>query len=353
MEKRDEVALTYKDLSDNRNALFGFAILSVCVFHLYFLLANTASGTNFIANMLFFILETGNIGVDIFVFLSGFGLFHSLYKKSGLRSFYIKRAVRILPAYWTGLILFFALNAVLNHAFDIKDFVMHFTLVDYFVTGDAMLWYVPFTVVLYLLYPLLYRYADTVKKKTVLFFILLLISFATHFIPGFEATEYDVAKDRLPLFVLGTITAQMSLENRENKIIPVRKKALPAVFIIFLVLVDLLLLYLQFIHEEPYDLMFFIYLPLSLLLIVIVLYCIKNVRADYIKKFLTVTGGMSFELYLSNTLTMELIASSSEARHFGRILIAGVFCTGTLAGAMLLNLVSVKISGIISKKHLA
>ena len=38
---------------------------------------------------------------------------------------------------------------------DIKDFVMHFTLVDYFVTGDAMLWYVPFTVVLYLLYPLL------------------------------------------------------------------------------------------------------------------------------------------------------------------------------------------------------
>src|SRR6185295_2401640 len=48
-------------------------------------------------------------GVDLFFVLSGFLITRQLLAGMGMREFYLRRALRILPLYWTALVLYFAI----------------------------------------------------------------------------------------------------------------------------------------------------------------------------------------------------------------------------------------------------
>jgi peptidoglycan/LPS O-acetylase OafA/YrhL len=76
----------------------GIAILWIVWF-------NTLSFNPFlIGNLLTFLKSIGYFGVDIFLFLSGFGLITGwVNKQYTITAFYKRRLLRIMPAYWVVL----------------------------------------------------------------------------------------------------------------------------------------------------------------------------------------------------------------------------------------------------------
>lgn len=71
----------------------GFAILWVMYFHI------PIPAKFIVTDVGWFIHRIGFYGVDIFLFLSGLGVYFSLMKRPNVLRFYKARLVRILPAY--------------------------------------------------------------------------------------------------------------------------------------------------------------------------------------------------------------------------------------------------------------
>ena len=76
-------------ISAYRGELMGFAILIVMLFHMGVPRSSSWYG----------LVRMGNLGVDIFLFLSGMGLWYSWSKNPALRQFYFNRVIRIYPAW--------------------------------------------------------------------------------------------------------------------------------------------------------------------------------------------------------------------------------------------------------------
>ena len=79
------------DLSLFRNELKGLAILGVILCHM-----KLPIGEGLLKKLLFY----GYSGVDVFLLLSGYGLYVSLSRSDDLGGYLRRRAARLLPAYW-------------------------------------------------------------------------------------------------------------------------------------------------------------------------------------------------------------------------------------------------------------
>ena len=132
-----KISLAY--LSDFRTQIMGFAVIGVMIVHIGF---NVPS--------LFTYLQTqGDLGVDFFAFLSGFGIFFALKKVKSLSYFYKRRFLRIIPLYLIGItILYLFCN------FDSKS-LLTFSFWHY-IAGRY--WYILFVLFMYLFSPLIYKY---------------------------------------------------------------------------------------------------------------------------------------------------------------------------------------------------
>ena len=80
---------TIETVSKYRNQIMGLAILWIILFH-------TGMSLPFPLSQL---KQQGFGGTDIFIFLSGFGLYYSLKKDNNPIEFYKRRLTRVLPAY--------------------------------------------------------------------------------------------------------------------------------------------------------------------------------------------------------------------------------------------------------------
>ena len=103
----------------------------------------------------------GYIGVDIFMFLSAYGLSFS-YEKNNLKGFYSRRFSRLFPmyAYFLGL-LFLILYAFADAHFSLSEIikisVCQFTgLAVFSFFNCEMEWFMPALIILYVCFPLLF-----------------------------------------------------------------------------------------------------------------------------------------------------------------------------------------------------
>ena len=80
----------FNDISKKRNIILGIATLLVAYCHSTSLLIESLFQIQIINNILVFIREIGTIGVDIFLILSGVGLYYSFSKNKNLKQFYKK-----------------------------------------------------------------------------------------------------------------------------------------------------------------------------------------------------------------------------------------------------------------------
>lgn len=180
-------------LSKQRGAIMGLAACVVVLFHLK--LHTPFELYNYL------ISRNGNIAVDIFQFLSGFGLAFALQKNSDYYRFMKRRMERILPPYYIALILLLALYLI-QGIFPIRWFFENFIPLHAWLSGHGRLWYVSGVIVYYALTPLFYFMILKARyPRTMLVFLLLCVGL---FIPAFSGfAELDIALMRFSPLVLG------------------------------------------------------------------------------------------------------------------------------------------------------
>lgn len=135
-----------KDISIYRSELMGWAILWIMMLHFTF---NQIKPLGFIA-------QYGFAGVDIFMLVSGLGIFYSLDKDHHIIRFYKKRLLRIFPTYYIiGII-----PSLLLFDDNLLSYLFRYTTIGFWIGGIYWEWYIPSIVMLYILSPLMKNLID-------------------------------------------------------------------------------------------------------------------------------------------------------------------------------------------------
>ena len=209
--------LNFSSLSLYRNALYGVAALWIVLFHGVILdKVDFSGGLRFFGDT----LKLGNIGVDIFVLLSGMGLFFAYSKKPKLAGFYYKRFLRIyLPYFLMGVPYLVYTCFVIDSRPWV--FVTKVLTVNYWMgeTTPLKLWYVPVILVFYLIYPLIHKWIFLREKNALLRMLLLAaLSFALSYLLFRFSKDlydrYDAALPRLTVFIIGCYFGKLVKEKR-------------------------------------------------------------------------------------------------------------------------------------------
>ena len=108
MEKTEKKKFELKNISLSRGVLFGIATLWIMFFHSGLLNFESVITSQKIIGIINFIKSMGNCGVDIFLALSGLGLYFSFSRKSKILDFYKKRLIRIIPPVLIIVVLYYA-----------------------------------------------------------------------------------------------------------------------------------------------------------------------------------------------------------------------------------------------------
>ncbi len=205
-------------ISRYRNELFGAAAISILIFHYsYDVWASVNRGLITRADspvypaMLLYYAFIRSVGVEIFLFLSGMGLYYSLEGNRSLKRFYARRLTRVLFPYLVLGTAFWVLRDVVLRGESWVRVIDDLSFVSFFREGQHMIWFVCFIVIMYLVYPAVHRFLD-VGNRALGFLMLLLVSVALPVFlrmtayPFYENTE--IALLRVPVFITGAFAGK-------------------------------------------------------------------------------------------------------------------------------------------------
>lgn len=154
---------------ETTNELKGFAILAIVLSHIgYFLSTNT--------EFLFPLSVLAGVGVDLFLFLSGFGLAMSAMKKTlSPVQFYLKRLIKVFIPLWIVLAGFFLLDwLVLQQTYPVTEvwqsFFGFFREADLFGDVNSPLWFITLIVFYYVVFPWFFKKEHPILSALLLFF---------------------------------------------------------------------------------------------------------------------------------------------------------------------------------------
>lgn len=197
--------LHLSEISKYRQELMGLATLLILICH--------SVGNNvaipFPLNKLF---ALGTCGVDIFFFLSGFGLYYSLQKKNSLLQWYKKRYVRILVPYLIISIVGF-IDYCINKPYGFGEYLYRLSLLSFW-TDHNVAWFLAVIIPFYAITPLLYRFLFS-HKHSVIAALAITISIIVYNILQPSVTEGIVYNINYALphfipFVWGFVAADKS-----------------------------------------------------------------------------------------------------------------------------------------------
>ena len=274
------------NISETRSILMGFATIIVAFFHCYSYHFEKIIPNSLIANLLNFLRLRGNVGVDIFLFISAIGLYFSFTKDSNIKYFYKKRISRILPSILIVAIIYYLIEKV-----NFITFIKGITLTSLYFDGDRTFWYFSLIIILYMLYPLFHK---IINKKNLLGLLelLLLTIIPTILLMKYNYLLYqkiEIAITRIPIFLLGIYIGKNIY----------LKKEIPAYYILiftFLFILCNILLYL--ININPYIIVRYIYGIIGLSLVFIISYLHTFIKINICDNFLIFIGKYSMEIYL-------------------------------------------------------
>lgn len=286
------------NFSKYRTELMGLAIILVVFHHLTF-----KSNSSLIGKGYMFFRVTGAMGVDMFLFLSGIGLFYSYSRNSNIIMFYKKRVLRIIPTYLIICAPFYAYTYLIGQSMNVKEFFLHLTLVSYWVNGTGD-WYIAAIIILYILFPL---FNKIINKNGIFGFLLLIFIwsmiclFLVFLFPNlFHNTE--TFWPRIPIFIFGIYIGQLILNKRQVN----------GWVLINSILANIIILGIEAYYclqgaEAAYSFWpRLFYFPLSISFIFIVCYIFDSWSLVKLKKSLNLLGGVTLEIYLLNQRFINL-----------------------------------------------
>ena len=305
--------MNYELISRRRSELMGFAIIIVMLFHV-----NTPR-----ADAFFGLRRMGNLGVDIFLFLSGIGLWFSWAKQQNWKRFYINRALRIYPA-WLLVAGYFYIShfhyghpryalpfggtgdAGVDSVIDLVGEVLFNW--DFWLHDELTFWYVPATMMLYIFAPM---YMELVRRWPVYRWLVVLplmwpimVQYIT---PIHQAVGHiEIFWSRVPIFFLGINIAESI---RQKKTID--RAAWPMVIGLFVVSLGACVWLEQMRHGRfPLYTERMLYIVLAVTTVLIV----SKLSNPVLCKALAWVGGISLEIYLVH---IEFILKPLYRLHLG------------------------------------
>ena len=285
-----------KWVSRYREELKGIAILWVIFFHALIPLTG----------LLYHIQKIGYGGVDIFFFLTGYGLYYSLEKNGNIRAYWGRRMRRILPAYLPFIfcwILVMFPRYQLSTVQAIRSGMGNLLLLGYwFTVPKTFNWYIGGLTLFLLLAPLFHGLLSGSGKPAKTFFFLLCVSVGL----GFCCVGLDqyMAISRLPVFLLGMAFA---MPLRPFQVSPGVKRGLymlsfgVGIFILLLCFArypELLLTYAMYWHP------FALITPPLCIGLAYLFHKGEKIRGIFLP--LRLFGEASFEIYLFNIWMVEM-----------------------------------------------
>lgn len=150
--------------------LKGFAILIIVLSHISYFLVNDH-------NFLWPLSTMAGLGVNLFLFLSGFGLtFSSLKNNLSVGQFYKRRLIKLFIPLWPMLLIFFVLDFFVLHIshsliYMGKAMIGLITHADLYQDVNSPLWYLTLIIFFYILFPIFFS-----KKRPWLSAILLFLA---------------------------------------------------------------------------------------------------------------------------------------------------------------------------------
>lgn len=287
-EKNKEIKLEF--INDARVVLLGIAALMVTFFHTQELNYHELINIPLIGNLINFIQKIGNCGVDIFLFLSGIGLYLSMTKNT-VGKYYKNRFIKIIPKYIIILIIY---SFFVEEMTGLKIIETLFGL-SFFVDGIRDGWYIAFIMFLYLIFPIIYK---LLKKYDVfaLFVILLLVVLLNFCLSYWLPVYYfkiEVGLTRIPVFLVGVFFGKKIHEGYKISLRMIKYSFIIQVIVLFILYLNIDLTYLAVFSR-------YLYCPLAICLAINIswlYYLLKN-KDNLLLKPIMFFGNHSLEMYL-------------------------------------------------------
>jgi len=195
-----------EDISTYRSELMGWAILWIMMLHFTFTQIKPLG----------FLAQFGYAGVEIFMLVSGFGLFFSLDKDRDITKFYKKRLLRIFPTYY---ILGVFASILLYHD-NIVTYLFRYSTIGFWTGGAYGEWYIPSIVLLYIVAPFLKKLFDKKLSKVIIFICSLCILASFIIVKSNIITKGEphfFLLYRVPAFIFGMACAYWIKEKSSSK----------------------------------------------------------------------------------------------------------------------------------------
>lgn len=286
-----------KKILNYRTFIMGIACLFIMVFHMDLPLINGM----FIKKHLF-------IGVDIFLFLSGIGIAHSLNRTENIKHFYKRRIKKILSIAFPLIVVLSFLFYMCDSDFGRLEFYMQVSFLNLF-TGlgnyPVLLWYIPTILLYYFISPFIYDYYNKKDNKIKAFLVLTIICFLLMIVTIPSASHYGYITNRLYIYIIGLIFGKRILDNDKMIIWEL-------VFWVFSSLVGIAILYLiedkVLILKSMLTVLSFI--PITICLCTIIAYCLEwlNTKNILIKgKIFSFLGKYTLAIYTCHEFLQHIV----------------------------------------------
>lgn len=198
-----------------RQYWMGIAMIWIVLFHWMMPLSGNEAIPEIIRLTLSRIFGSGFVGVDIFLFLSAYGLCHS-FNNNSYGVFLLRRLKRLFPVFLIFIVFY------IYYIADVKDWMSVLKLTVLHITGLSSLtwrsyaWYIPATIFIYWSFPLWYYSVKWVERKSSILLwvcfmgILVIKPLMTHYI-------FWLLNGRFVMVVLGILTYIWLKDNQDKK----------------------------------------------------------------------------------------------------------------------------------------
>ena len=280
-------------LSKYRTHIMGAAMMWIMFSHTVYI------GSS---DVILFFHYIGIYGVDMFLMVSGLGIYRSMRQSKSIGEFYKKRAIRILPAYLIVVICWYAFFKT-DVAF--SDKLLSILGVNYFRGSifhiyEFFDWFIPFIAVMYLLTPLydkIFRKVESKWKLTVLASMISPILAYIAILTGRQVLFYSIV--RIPIYLIGYCIGWFLYEKKEET------KGSWMVFVPLL-FIGLLSIHLLRTHANTYNVMWGLNAYTALMIapgacMLVAFIC------NYAEKWLKIVGKiLIFPFYLCGRYSLEI-----------------------------------------------
>lgn len=200
--------------------LKGLGILTVVFAHFAYMLVTNAE-------FLFPLSIIAGVGVDLFLFMSGYGLSVGMLKRPmPVLDFYKRRLIKIFIPFWIALIFIFAADAIflqINYPvpYMIQSFLGWFPTAIGFGDVNSPFWYITWMIMFYALYPIVF----STKRPWLSALILAVIATLIGVYNPLNMGDNWLHRLHTLAFPLGIVAAWLLMEtkDKENKLVSVLK----------------------------------------------------------------------------------------------------------------------------------